>query len=143
MIDPTPEEIEAQWRKVQEAMRKAEEDCDIHITVNGVVTPLRECDWVLRTPCGCAQGLMSAVDLGDVYPDAESAWHELYDFMGRHPHKRVRDQKIRQMKAQGYTVVPMLRKDAIAAHKNVCTHHNKRPVQDTGSVDTYQDPAPE
>lgn len=120
MIDPTPEEIEAQWRKVQEAMRKAEEDCDIHITVNGVITPLRDCDWTLKAPCGHVYAIMSAVNLDAVYPDAVSAWHELYA-IGDPPHRyrRKREQQIGAMQRRGYTVEAMLRNDAVAEHRRM------------------------
>lgn len=140
MIDPSPEDIAAEVRKVREAMRTALEACDIHITVNGEVTPLRECDWVLLAPCGCAQGVMSAVTLDTVYSDAGSAWHEMYDMVAPHRHKRVRLQRIRHMQREGYTVVPMLRHDAVNAHKSVCSHPKGRPVENAGSVDDYREP---
>lgn len=140
MIDPTPEEIEAQWRKAQEAMRKAEEDCDIHITVNGVVTPLRECDWTLKATCGHVYAIMSAVTLDAVYPDVVSAWHELYA-IGDHPHpyRRKREQKITAMQREGYTVEPMRRKDAVSEHRRMIRECDEKCRSGQG-VDTVTPP---
>ena len=130
--------LRAQWQKTKATINA----CGIHITVNGELTPLRDCDWVLFTPCGCAVTIMSAVTRYETYPDAESVWHEIYDINeGPHPHKRVRDVAIRRKKAEGYTVVPMLRVNAVKAHRAVCTHRAEdgRPVEDVGSVDAYDE----
>jgi len=114
----TPEEVAEASRRVHAAIREAEQACDLHITVDGVLTPLRECDWVLRTPCGHAHSIMSAVDSVDVYTDAESAWHEMYDIQP-HAHRRVRTQKITAMKGQGWTIVPMTRENAVKEHRRM------------------------
>lgn len=134
LSDEFMDQLRTKWKFVQGKINA----CDIHITVNEQLVPLRDCDWVLLTPCGCAVTIMTAVTGYETYPDAESAWHEVYD-MDPHPHKRVRDAAIRKMKNDGYTMVAMLRSDAIAAHRKVCGHSlkNGRQVDTAGSVDDY------
>lgn len=127
--------------RVLRLSREAEESCTLHIPVEGVLTPLRDCDWVLVAPCGHAVSLMSAVSWDDVVPDAEAAWHELYS-TEPHAHRRVRDREIKRMKSDGYDVVPMLRSDAATQYTIPCPHTNPtaRKVEDAGSVDAYAEP---
>lgn len=54
--------------------------------IDGVATPLDECEWVLWAPCGCVPGVLVA----DEAPTEDAAWREFY------PTKRERDRKQRQ-----------------------------------------------
>ena len=135
---PMSDDAHVAAQRFRETFRKAMDDCTLHIPVNGVLEPLRECDWVLQAPCGCAVSVMSAVSLEGPVADEHAAWHEMYVF-DPHPHRRVRERMIKRMKDQGYTIVPMLRTDAVDAYKVRCIHPQpqKRSVEDVGSVDTY------
>jgi DNA-binding CsgD family transcriptional regulator len=112
-IPPLPKEV----RAFMERMRAAEQACDIHVTVGGKLTPLRDCDWVLRRPCGHVSALMHAVHGEEVYPHPASAWPELYS-ADPSPYVRTRDRKIRAMQAAGWTVEVLTTEDAVKAHQD-------------------------
>jgi hypothetical protein len=54
--------------------------------IDGAVTPLADCEWVLFAACGCPVGCMVA----DIAPSEELAWKEHY------PLKRDRDRATRE-----------------------------------------------
>jgi hypothetical protein len=123
MTDFTPqdtssfsEKLSGALESLQNAMREARESCDLHITVEGRVVPLADCDWVLISPCMHAQSLMSAVHLDGVIASEGDAWHEMYD-IAPHAHKRVREREIKKMKEAGWTIRSFLRQDAVILHK--------------------------
>jgi hypothetical protein len=134
MDEPLSDEFMQQLRVKFQYVQDKINACDLHITVGREVVPLRDCDWVLINSAGDAVSIMSAVTGYETYPDAESAWHELYDINeGPHPHKRVRDAAIKRKKAEGYTVVPMLREDAVKAHRAAFTAM-RGATEDTGNA---------
>lgn len=118
--DPTPSVPEIMSEAVRaflEQERTAREECDIHVTVGGKTTPLRDCDWVLRRPCGHAVSIMSAVQIDDVYPNAASAWPEMYSDEPS-PYVRERDREIRAMQKAGWTLEALRTDDAVKAHRD-------------------------
>jgi hypothetical protein len=137
MDDETMAKLKAQWQ----VMRDAIEACDLHITVNGAVVPLKDCDWVLRKPgCGCVVTIMSAVQSGEIYATADETWHEIYDIMP-HTHRRARLREINRMQQEGWTVEAMLIPDAVSAHRVRCTHEKTtRKVETVSGVDMYEQP---
>lgn len=109
------------------------ERCKLTVTVGGETVPLKDCDWVLREPCGCVSAITSAVTGSRVLKDAEAAWHALYDADGAP--KRVREEGIKQRKAYGCTVEAMLLHDAVEAFQARCTHtRGGRSVEDTPGI---------
>ena len=109
------------------------ERCTLTTVVNNETVPLKDCDWVLREPCGCVSAITSAVTGSRVLKDAEAAWHALHDADGAP--KRVREEGIKQRKAYGCTVEAMLLHDAVAAFQARCTHvRGGRAVEDTPGI---------
>lgn len=128
-VRPMTPEQQSWWDK----QRAKIERCKLTVTIGNETVPLKDCDWVLREPCGCVSAITSAVTGTTVLKDAESAWHELHDADGAP--RRVREEGIRQRRAYGCTVEAMLLQDAVAAYRARCTHTiGNRRVEDTPGI---------
>lgn len=117
-------------RMMLERLAYAERGAGVFLAVNGIPTPIRDCDWVLARPCGCVVSIMSAYSLDALCATESDAWHEMYD-VEPHPHRRVRDVHIRRMQAEGWTVRVETRTEAARIHLREPDHEHDTP----GSVD--------
>lgn len=110
-------------RMMLERLAYAERGAGVFLAVNGVPTPIRDCDWVLARPCGCVVSIMSAYSLVALYATEADAWHELYD-TDPHPHRRVREARIRRMQADGWTVRAETRTEAVRLFQAKADHEH-------------------
>lgn len=91
----------------------------LSVEIDGVSHPLRDCDWVLRRPCGCAESIMHAVTSLVTVTSEDEAWEEFYCAVPRADRRR---RAIKAARKHGCTVALTTIHDAVRAWEAPCPH---------------------
>ncbi|MEU0940363.1 hypothetical protein [Embleya sp. NPDC005971] len=111
---------------------------NLSVEIDGVSRPLRDCDWVLRRPCGCAEAIMHAVSSLVTLTSEHEAWEEFYCDVPRADRRR---RAVNAARKRGYTVALTSIDDAVRAWEARCPHGEEPEPGQQASLFDPTDPA--